>query len=131
MSTQESRDQWVSDFIERIRPSGYSTLESISSWPAEEGLAALGKILEFACCAQHIGSIMAGRRALARIPSDWLGQALDSAVSRVLNLADDDYEYRRLVEALECHPVEREKFLQLGLKSAVPDIAEAALDYLS
>jgi hypothetical protein len=104
-------------------------LSMIASWPSEVSREALRRVLIFACCNSKIPAIVAGREALTKIPLDWLARNIDEVVEETLDL-DDEFEFRRLLEALEFDENMSEKYIQLGLQSGVPDIAETADEFL-
>ncbi len=126
---EDPRERRLQRQVSEVSASGRSDLELIDEWPDDEARAALEIILEFACCSQHYGSISAGRRTLDRLPSKWLDSNLESTVLKVINL-NDEYELRRLLEALKSRPVLRGRIVDLGMQSESREIVEAAREYL-
>jgi hypothetical protein len=104
-------------------------LERVSQLEPESGDAVLSYLLELACQSQHTGNIERGRKALLRLPRDWVLQHIERVAEPLLQL-NDEWEYRRLLEVYEHLDKELvQKLVYRGLTSQNPEIRETAADY--
>jgi hypothetical protein len=94
-------------------------------------LAALREAIELACQCQGSAQILRGRSLIAAMPRSWLSENIITAAESQLNLEDDEWEYRRLLEVCalnDLHQVASE-LIRRGLSSSNEEIREAATDY--
>lgn len=86
-------------------------------------------ILDYGCKTGHISNILLGREFLPKLPIAFLQKHLVARAALILDCADD-YEYRRLCEAVK--PIDAGLFLQvLSLGDSVEnaDVRETVTEY--
>lgn len=128
--TKDAYIQQQRDGLEKIRANALDELENIEQWPESEGRAALDYLISCACQAQNYHVISGGRAGLKRLPLPWLVARLPAQIAASINL-EDEWEFRRLLEALE--ELSDELLLEyaaLGLASSDSEIREASQDFL-
>jgi hypothetical protein len=86
--------------IDSVYPDASGRLDRIDELPDSAGKRIVNTLLEAACQSQHIGKILAARKALLRLPGPWLARVLHDAIEEVVDLKDE-WEYRRLMELLK------------------------------
>ena len=86
-------------------------------------------LLSAACEAQNSLNIELGRAGLVALPREWLLARIEPHLEPLF-AADDDWEYRRMVEVAHLlDPGLTRKLIDRGLESANPDIRKAAEDW--
>jgi hypothetical protein len=85
--------------------------------------------LERACRAQNDSVITRGRAEILAMPRDLVLQNIEALAPLTLPL-DEDWEYRRLLELFaELDAPLLQRLITRGLKSANPEVREAAQDF--
>ncbi len=104
-------------------------LEDVPNLKPPAARAVVEYLLHLSCRSGHIGFIQAGRRALVKIPREWLVERIESAASGALDLADE-WQYRRFIE-LCCLLDQRvvRRVAERGLGSESAPIREAAREF--
>lgn len=89
--------------LDAIQAGAWEHLEEIGTFPAETGRKLLREILETGCLAQNEENILLARKAIARLPGDWLREQLPGAVEETLFREPgwEGWEFLRLAEMLE------------------------------
>jgi len=114
--------------IESISSGAWEKLDRLDALSAAISSRIVAVILEFACTAQSIGAISAGREAFERLPREWLATHLEAIVETALDLMDE-WSYRRFLELLAgSMPDMFDRYVNSGLTSKSVDIASAADD---
>jgi hypothetical protein len=114
--------------IDSVYPNASGRLDRIDELPDSVGKTIVNTLLEQACESQHLGCIMAARKALLTMPRVWLSRVLREAIEATTDLADE-WEYRRLVELLKELDLELfESYIEFGMTAGSGAIFEAAAD---
>lgn len=128
--SESSHEKFLRDRIEAILPGSYVDLERLDSMPDRQARLIVSTILSFACDAQNIMAITAGRYAFARLPPTWLSRNFMSVASTTIDF-EDEWQYRRLLELLEgAGSREKSSCVAIGLASNDPEIVAAADEFL-
>lgn len=118
--------------LDNISPGLSQDLGSASDLQPIDAERLIALVLERGCQCQNIRNIILGREAAAELPRKWLLKRIERVAAQTLDLDNDDWEYRRLLEIAE---ILDKDFLALlirrGLASRNPEIVEAANDFQS
>lgn len=119
----------ICNVLNRISQNSYNNMVGLDSLPLDKAREILTILLGFACEAQNIANITIARGLILQIPSKWLLDNLKSVAEETIDF-NDDWEYRRLLELVECISKELLKWaVELGLNSNDIEIKEVAEDF--
>ena len=128
-----SGDVYEERFIERLNriyPGAYERLPDIEALPETAAEALLREILETGCLSQNCGNITAARRAVLRLPPDWVAAHLPRAVPACLFREAEwrEWEFRRAEEMLRSFPEARAWLREYASGLGAPEVLEALAD---
>ncbi|MDR2889797.1 MAG: hypothetical protein LBV33_08190 [Lachnospiraceae bacterium] len=127
---------YTSDFdhrVDAIHPNASSNLHMIAEIPIEKAHDILRQILEMGCMAQNMLNIESGRKAITKIPENWLLNNFPIVVSKYMFGEKEwqEWEFRRLAEMLEAHfPRVFEWLIYYAKSLDNPEVDEAICDFL-
>lgn len=97
---QSSYSQWFQQRMDRISPQ--AELSQIFRLPRETGVALLQEILKTGCLSGNEANILLARQAIAKLPADWLQEALPQAAQCLFQQPEwREWEFRRLAEMIQ------------------------------
>ncbi|MFO0549699.1 MAG: hypothetical protein U0271_15005 [Polyangiaceae bacterium] len=115
--------------IDAVAPGAYAQLADVSTFDEEQARRIACVILQACCAAQHVGSILAGRKAFKQLPVAWTKVNLQSVVGEAVDLTDA-WEFRRFLELLhESNSEMLRGYVAAGLSSNDPEICEIACEF--
>ena len=124
---------YIEEFKSRLdsfRPGLWAHLELVPNLDAQAGRAVLSYLLGSACQSQNTLNIELGRAGLLALPREWLLLNIEEAAEPLLR-ADDEWEYRRLLEV--CWKLDGGLVRRLalgGVGNENPEVREACEEYL-
>ncbi|MCI9609058.1 MAG: hypothetical protein HFG07_02365 [Oscillibacter sp.] len=119
------------DRLNKIYPGVYNRLFDIKALPEAAAEAVLREVLETGCLSQNCGNITAARRAVLRLPPDWVAAHLPSVAPACLFREAEwrEWEFRRAAELLaDMFPEAYEWLLEHAAGLEDPEVAEAIED---
>ena len=129
-----NRDLYEGHFIDRINriyPGAYDRLPGIGALPEAAAKAILREILETGCLSQNCGNITAARRAVLRLPPDWVAAHVSRVAPSCLFREAEwrEWEFRRAAELLEgAFPEAYAWLLEYAAGLGDPEVTEAIED---
>lgn len=125
----ENHDELLRKKIESEVPDALRDLEYPDRLSDTQGRKIVSIVLGFACCAQSVGAIEAGRRIFGRLPEKWTENHFAEVAMTAVDF-DDEWEYRRLLELLRImNSKEMPVCIDVGLRSENSEIVEIAKEF--
>lgn len=129
--TRDPYERRLIDRIERICPGAYEGLSDIASMPEETAEAVLRELLESGCLSQNAANIELARKAVRRLPREFVTAHLPKAVPLCLFQEREwqEWEFRRAAELLEeAFPEALAWLAEYGKGLKNPEVDEAIAD---
>ena len=123
-------DRSFEKHVESVLSGLSSDLHRVRELMDDDAHRLVSYFLELACQAQNARNIKLGREAALELPRQWLLDRIERIADQTLDLDNDDWEYRRLLELADLLDVSfLSRLVRRGFLSPNPEIVEAANDF--